>query len=241
MAFRIASRLRLNPTATKALARSFSGSTRTNSLKNGFASITGFAALGVYLGHKTELDKNIFNMMPVVAAATTKNPKIDTPTPQPTAMKQKCITPKPMANSSSCRRKEKETKNEQPNITSMSKGHSLVLWIQLKNTANPCATVKAAANLQCLVEELNDPACPDEDVCAGVAFGPNFYSQVMGKTCKSFYYTCRKGKNGEMPSSCGDILVHAKSENKGKLFELCQCFLRALPSDTIEEFEDVYW
>lgn len=34
--------------------------------------------------------------------------------------------------------------------------------------------------------------------------------------------------------------MHAKSNNMGVLFELCQLFIKSLPESSIESFEDIY-
>ena len=92
-----------------------------------------------------------------------------------------------------------------------------------------------------LVESVTAP-CDDccEEVTCGVGFGPDFYSKIMGKTCRNFYYTPRKGYNGEMPYTPGDIFVHAKCNNKGKLFDLCKNYITSFPEGSIQDFEDIY-
>jgi len=42
------------------------------------------------------------------------------------------------------------------------------------------------------------------------------------------------------PFSGGDIFIHAKCNNRSKLFELAQRIMRELPSGSVEKFEDVY-
>jgi len=119
--------------------------------------------------------------------------------------------------------------------------YSLYLWINLDCAANPRLVAKVAADVEGLVETVSSPTddcC--EDIVAGVGFGPNFYSQVMGKTCRNFYYTPRKGLNGEMPYTPGDIFLHAKCNNKGKLFDLCKNYITSFPEGSIQDFEDIY-
>ncbi|CAL1539657.1 unnamed protein product [Lymnaea stagnalis] len=130
----------------------------------------------------------------------------------------------------------------QPSVWSPGKDHALYLWIHVKPTASPREVAKVAAKLQKLVDAVVDPALKDEDdeVLAGVGFGPNFYAQVSGKTRKSYVYPYRKGSLGEMPSSGGDVFIHAKSNQISKLFELCQLFIKSLPKDSVESFEDIY-
>jgi len=238
MAFRIFSRLRFANKSTANIARNASGysnATTFKGLKTGFA--VGATGLALFLtARKTEIGQYI----PVVTAQKPANDDFARG-----GMKSKTpLVPKPMAANTGApcrnRKQQDEGKPVQANILSPLKEYSLFLWITLKPSASPCATIKAAANLQCLSEELNDCKCPEDNVIAGIGFGPNIWSQVMGKTLKNYYYPMRKGKHGDMPSTGGDILVHAKCDSRGKLFELCQNFLRSLPPDSIEEFEDVY-
>jgi len=127
------------------------------------------------------------------------------------------------------------------NITSDPKCNSLYLTIHLNPSADPCCVSKVAADIETLVCSVTDDCDPcDEDVDAGVGFGPNLYSQVMGKTCKNYYYTARKCANGEMPATGGDIFLHAKCNNRGKLFDLCKNYICSFPEGSICEFEDVY-
>jgi len=141
--------------------------------------------------------------------------------------------------------KPKKVKNacqaHQFNITSDPKCNSLFLTIHLNTSAEPCQVAKIAADLETLVCSVADECDPcDEEVDAGVGFGPNLYNQVMGKTCKNYYYSSRKGANGEMPATGGDIFLHAKCNNRGKLFDLCKNYICSFPEGSICEFEDVY-
>jgi len=126
----------------------------------------------------------------------------------------------------------------QYNITSDPKCFSLFLTIHLNPSADTCAVSKVAADMHTLVCSVTDDPCDDIDV--GVGFGPNTYSQVMGKTHKNFYYTPRKCANGEMPATGGDILLHAKSNDRGKLFDVCKNYICSFPEGSIAEFEDIY-
>lgn len=64
---------------------------------------------------------------------------------------------------------------------SQTKNHALYLWINLKPEANAKACAKIAANLPALVDTVCPPDMRDEEdeIWAGVGFGPNFYSQVL--------------------------------------------------------------
>merc|ERR1719374_476125 len=95
----------------------------------------------------------------------------------------------------------------QYNITSDPKCFSLFLTIHVNSSADPSCVSKVAADMRTLVCSVTDD---DTEIDAGVGFGPNIWSQVYGKTCKNFYYTERKGLNGDMPATGGDIFLHAK-------------------------------
>lgn len=130
----------------------------------------------------------------------------------------------------------------QPSVYSPGKDHALYLWITLKPTANPKEVARAVARLQKYVDEVCDPSTRDEDdeVLAGVGFGPNFYQQVSGKTKEPYPYIYRKCQLGEMPSSPGDIFIHAKCNQVSKLFDLAQLVLKNLPCLSVQDYEDVY-
>ncbi len=64
-------------------------------------------------------------------------------------------------------------------VCAENKTHSLYLWIHLKPDANVKECTKVAATLEAKVTQLNGPNPDDEDeIFAGVGFGPNFYSRV---------------------------------------------------------------
>lgn len=130
----------------------------------------------------------------------------------------------------------------QPSVYSQGKDHALYLWIHLKPTANVKEVGKVCAKLQSMVDQVVDASLKDEneEIWAGVGFGPNTYKQLGGKPKQDYTYAYRKGSLGEMPSSGGDVFVHAKSNTVSKLFELAQLFLNSLPADSVEKAEDIY-
>lgn len=130
----------------------------------------------------------------------------------------------------------------QPSVFSQGKNHAVYLTIHLKPSANVKECAKAMSRLQNYVDEVcpKDLRDEEDEIWAGVGFGPNFYSQVAGKTKKNFVYPHRKGALGDMPSTGGDIFIHAKCNTYSKLFELSQRILAALPQGSVDSFEDVY-
>ncbi|KAK0046161.1 deferrochelatase/peroxidase YfeX [Biomphalaria pfeifferi] len=139
-----------------------------------------------------------------------------------------------------CAQKKKPCCEYQCNITSPMKTYSLYLWITLEPGADPNAVACSAVRIDEAIEAARNPCGCNEDIVAGVGFGPNLWAQVMGSGCKNFCYRHRKGKNGEMPSTDGDIFVHAKCDSHGQLFEFCKQYMHGFPECSILEFEDVY-
>lgn len=130
----------------------------------------------------------------------------------------------------------------QPSVFSQGKDHALYLWIHVKPTANVKEIGKVCGRLQAMVDQVCDPSMRDEDdeIWAGVGFGPNMYKQLGGKVNQNYIYAHRKGTLGEMPSSGGDVFVHAKSNCMSKLFELSQLFLNSLPAGSVDNADDIY-
>lgn len=130
----------------------------------------------------------------------------------------------------------------QPSVWSGGKNNALYLWIHLKPNANVKEVAKVAAKLQKYVDQVVDPKTKDEDdeVLAGVGFGPNFYKQVGGNVKQDFTFAHRKGTLGDMPSSGGDVFFHAKCNTQSKLFELAHLLMRSLPADCVDSAEDIY-
>lgn len=144
------------------------------------------------------------------------------------------VTPKPVIAAS--------VPASQPSVFSEGKDHALYLWINLKPEANMKEVGRTCAKLQNMVDQVSDPKMRDEsdEILAGVGFGPNTYRQLGGIPKQNYTYAYRKGSLGDMPSSGGDVFVHAKSNNPSKLFELCQMFLNSLPAKSVENAEDIY-
>ncbi|XP_002732972.1 dye-decolorizing peroxidase YfeX-like [Saccoglossus kowalevskii] len=130
----------------------------------------------------------------------------------------------------------------QPSVISETKNHAVYIWIHLKPTANAKLCAKVVSNMKFHVDAVVPPDMKDEEdeVIAGVAFGPNFYAKVADKPRHNFSYHERKGPLGELPSSGGDIFIHAKSNTFSKLYELTQRIVYHLPPGSIESIEDTY-
>ena len=56
----------------------------------------------------------------------------------------------------------------------------MYIWIDVKPSSDCKAVAKAVANVEKVVNDIVPPAEADEDdeIWAGVAFGPNFYKRV---------------------------------------------------------------
>ncbi|XP_060064949.1 dye-decolorizing peroxidase YfeX-like [Ylistrum balloti] len=130
----------------------------------------------------------------------------------------------------------------QPSVWSGGKNNALYLWIHLKPNANVKDVAKVACKLQKFVDQVVDPKTKDEDdeVLAGVGFGPNFYKQIGGNVKQDYNFAHRKGALGDMPSSGGDVFFHAKCNTQSKLFELAQLLMKNMPAGSVDKAEDIY-
>ena len=75
-------------------------------------------------------------------------------------------------------------------VVSGTKANALYLWIHLKPNADKKKCAKIVANLQAHVDVVCPPDMRDEDdeVWAGVGFGPNFFTQVSGAESNILFY-----------------------------------------------------
>ncbi|XP_033756755.1 dye-decolorizing peroxidase YfeX-like [Pecten maximus] len=130
----------------------------------------------------------------------------------------------------------------QPSVWSGGKNNAMYLWIHLKPNASTKEVAKVAAKLQKFVDQVVDPKTKDEDdeLLAGVGFGPNFYKQAGGNVKQDFTFAHRKGSLGDMPSSGGDLFFHAKCNTQSKLFELAHLLMRNMPAGSVDQAEDIY-
>jgi len=216
---------------------------------------TAVIGLGAYLASSdrraNDMFKSIVRPPSVYAKASILADQQAVPIQQPAVggitakgkLQQTACCPKPCQPCPPCPRNKPKNpcQEHQWNITSDPRCFSLFLTIHLNPSADPCCVSKVAADIETLVCSVTDECNPcDAEVDAGVGFGPNLYSQVMGKTCKNYYYSERKGANGEMPATGGDIFLHAKCNDRGKLFDLCKNYICSFPEGSICEFEDIY-
>lgn len=107
-------------------------------------------------------------------------------------------------------------------VYSGGKDHALYLWIHVQPTADARKVAQAAAGLQKIVASVcpKDLTDEEDEVWAGVGFGDEFYAR-LGKVAPAPYaYPHRAGANGDMPSTGGDIFIHAKSNSVSKLYEV---------------------
>ncbi|KAK2150537.1 hypothetical protein LSH36_401g00069 [Paralvinella palmiformis] len=130
----------------------------------------------------------------------------------------------------------------QDSVYSQGKCHALYLWIHLKPKADAKLCAKVVADIDSHVDAVSPLDLRDEDdeIWAGVGFGADFYGKIGGQSVMDYKYPRRKGALGELPSSGGDLFIHAKCNTYSKLFELCQRIIRELPPDSVDKFEDVY-
>ncbi|TPP59513.1 putative deferrochelatase/peroxidase YfeX [Fasciola gigantica] len=135
--------------------------------------------------------------------------------------------------------------NPQSSVINDTKKHALFLTIHLNPSANAHECLKSLGKLQQYVDKISPPDLRDEtdEIWFGVGFGPDFFAKVEQKTdvpVGQFPYRTRLGALGALPHTGGDIFVHAKCDERGKLFELAQAILAGLPSQSVSRFEDIY-
>ena len=199
----------------------------------GVAGVAGVAGMAWHLRHKPSDAPELW----AVKAAGEASPCGDKPMAHRSAgagSKGRIKVPGPCKKKSRCA-------EPQPNVISGLKKYSLFLWITLEPDADPCAVACAAAQIEEAIAATKGFDCDvDDEILAGVGFGPNFLSQNCLSPCKSFCYRSRKGKRGEMPCSNGDIFVHAKADSLGQLFDFCKIYLKNFPDESVSEFEDLY-
>ncbi|CAH8572420.1 unnamed protein product [Heterobilharzia americana] len=84
----------------------------------------------------------------------------------------------------------------------------------------------------------------DDEILYGVGFGVEFFQKVhpdfLSRGVHHYEYRERSGDLGKLPKTGGDIFIHAKCHEYGKLFELTQAIINNLPPGSIAKFEDVY-
>lgn len=118
--------------------------------------------------------------------------------------------------------------------------------IHLDSGASPEQCLKALRNIKGHVDRISPPDIRDDDneVIFAIAFGPEFLAKVYPNAKRDgvepFKFEERRGRNSIMPSTGGDILVHATCGEKGKLFELSQAVLADIPESAIKKVEEEY-
>ncbi|PVD19037.1 hypothetical protein C0Q70_21596 [Pomacea canaliculata] len=127
----------------------------------------------------------------------------------------------------------------QPCVISGGKMHALFLWIRVNPDANSWEVARSMSRLQELVRDVTGPMCRGalDEVLAGVGFGPEFYSRVMGCSPQSFSYEVSPVAG---MTTGGDILVHAKSHHGGSLVALSRAIQRALPENSVLSLDETY-
>lgn len=133
--------------------------------------------------------------------------------------------------------------NPQGSAISETKSHALYLTIHIdpKYSQDCLKTI-------CQIKKYVDAICPpdlrdeNDEILYGVGFGSDYYQRIQPnqKNADAFHYRSRSGCLGDMPSTGGDIFIHAKCNERGKLFELAQTVLQNMPHNAVVKFEDIY-
>ncbi|KAK4468049.1 hypothetical protein MN116_008083 [Schistosoma mekongi] len=133
----------------------------------------------------------------------------------------------------------------QGSVITETKAHSLFLTIHLSRHAIPRQCLESIGHIERYVRSICPPeTCQENEILYGVGFGFDFFKQINpnfeSKGVRNFEYRERSGDLGKLPKTGGDIFVHAKCREYGKLFELTQAIVYNLPPGSVAEFEDVY-
>ncbi|KAH9277818.1 putative deferrochelatase/peroxidase YfeX [Echinococcus granulosus] len=126
------------------------------------------------------------------------------------------------------------------------KAHGLFLILHLHPHASAKDCVQALRKIQAHVDRISPKDIRDEDneLIVGLAFGQEFLAKIYPDADKNgvepFPFSERKGKVAQMPSTGGDILVHAVCGEQGKLFELAQAVLDDMPKGAVQSTEETY-
>ncbi|CAL8075537.1 unnamed protein product [Calicophoron daubneyi] len=135
----------------------------------------------------------------------------------------------------------------QGTVISDGKNHSLFLTIHLSDKAPVRDCLKVLGKIQHYVDTISPPDIRDEndEIQFGIGFGPEFMEKIRSNlkyagATEPYTYKPRHGSLGDLPYTGGDIFIHAKCNELGKLFELAQSITRDMPKGSIQSFEDVY-
>ncbi|RTG84709.1 uncharacterized protein DC041_0010936 [Schistosoma bovis] len=127
----------------------------------------------------------------------------------------------------------------QGSVISETKEHSLFLTIHLSPIASPQECLESIGHIERYVNSICPRhLCREDEILYGVGFGFDFFRKISPdfehKKVEPFQYHERSGALG------GDIFIHAKCNNYGKLFELTQAIINNLPPRSVDRFEDIY-
>ncbi|CAH8862478.1 unnamed protein product [Trichobilharzia szidati] len=134
----------------------------------------------------------------------------------------------------------------QGSVVSETKAHALYLTIHLDPRASAHDCLKSIGQIKKHVDAICPPdmRSEDDEILYGVGFGVEFlqkvYPEFKSKGVNNFEYRERSGVLGALPKTGGDIFIHAKCHEYGKLFELTQAIINNLPSGSVAKFEDIY-
>ncbi|CAH8643199.1 unnamed protein product [Dicrocoelium dendriticum] len=141
----------------------------------------------------------------------------------------------------------KHYNHQKPNV--VARTH---LEYELQYKRNQCRSDMRSSETGFIIELSKhvDTICPpdlsdeNDEIWFGVGFGPDFLDKLRPEDKPQgivpYPYRTRVGPLGDLPDTGGDIFVHAKCNERGKLFQLCQVLIHSLPQGSVTRFEDVY-
>ncbi|VDP37448.1 unnamed protein product [Schistosoma curassoni] len=134
----------------------------------------------------------------------------------------------------------------QGSVVSETKSHALFLTIHLDPQASPQECLKSIGQIKKYVDAICPPdsRSEEDEILYGVGFGFEFLQKInpnyQSRGINNYEYRERSGNLGKLPKTDGDIFIHAKCHEYGKLFELTQAIINNLPNGSVIKFEDIY-
>ncbi|CAI2731188.1 unnamed protein product [Schistosoma spindalis] len=134
----------------------------------------------------------------------------------------------------------------QGSVVSETKSHALYLTIHLDPQASPQECLKSIGQIKKYVDAICPPdsRSEEDEILYGVGFGHEFLQKIspnfQSRGIHGYEYRERSGNLGKLPKTGGDIFIHAKCHEYGKLFELTQAIINNLPNGSVNKFEDIY-
>lgn len=119
----------------------------------------------------------------------------------------------------------------------------MYLTYHLADAANTSKCVRALARAQDKADEISRNEPPAE-LLFGFGFGDVFLAKIHPSAARSgvtpFRYNRRSCSVGEMPATGGDIFIHIKCDDEGKLFDMARTINCEMPSKAVAKRDETW-